>query len=98
MKQYRVNKAYGCYNKGDLVAPEGLWRDHLIMYDYIEKTPIEDAPAPAVPPVVEDIASDEPDPLVESDVIDEPEAAVLPEPETAAAPQPRRKKRGRYAY
>lgn len=93
MKRFRVNKPYGSYRRGDIVTPEGLWRDHLIMYDFIDKTPIIDEPAPAPAPepepvaVIDDIEDDEPDVLIE------PEAAVLPEPETATEPQARRKKR-----
>ena len=99
---YRVKHAFAMYKKGDIIYPNGLQRDYLRTYGWIEsyegteaalakRKAVREAAAAALEP------AHEPTPEPVDDIGGDPEdddplieSAVMPEAETAAMEAPRR--------
>lgn len=97
MKQFKVLMPFDIYKRGDIVAPTGLWRDHLQAYGFIAMQPEPVAPPPAPEPEPEPVVvvvDEEPEEADEAEDDDEVEAveAVAPEPKRATGMRGRKRR------
>lgn len=101
---YRVKHAFASYRKGDIIYPNGLQRDYLRTYGWIESYEGTEAAIAKRKAARETVAAvlapapePDPEPVTVDDIEPDPEdadplveSAVMPEPETAAMEAPRR--------